>query len=239
MGRQILITNDDGIDADGIRRLAYAAGKFGEVYVVAPHDQRSAASHSITLRKAFEIHPFDMGIPGVHGFSCTGTPADCIRVGKLNVMPKFPDVVLTGINYGYNVAADIQYSATLGAAFEAEFQGIPAIAFSEHFGDEHEVTDRYLVEILGELIDKEYVPGQVWNVNFPGCSLADCKGILWDRKVSRMSFFDDRYKVEEQLPDGGMLVSVDGVYNPKKDEGTDYGAILSNYVSVGIVRNIS
>ena len=239
MNRQILITNDDGIEADGLRRLAFAASKFGEVWVVAPDTQRSAASHSITLRKPFEVHPFDMKLAGVHGFSCTGTPADCIRVGKLNIMPSKPDVVMTGINYGYNVAADIQYSATLGAAFEAEFQGMPAIAFSENFGEEHEVTDRYLVEIMGELIEKEYIPGQVWNVNFPGCSLAECKGILWDRKVSRYSFFDDRYKVEEELPDGGMILNIDGIYHPKTEEGTDYGAILSNHVSVGIVRNIS
>ena len=180
-----------------------------------------------------------MGIPGVHGFSCTGTPADCIRIGKLNVMPSFPDIVMSGINYGYNVAADIQYSATLGAAFEAEFQGIHAIAFSENFGPVHEVTDRYLVEIMEKLIEKPYVPGQVWNVNFPGCNLSECEGILWDRRVSRLSFFDDRYKVEEKLSDGGMKLSVDGIYHPKSEDGTDYGAILSNHVSVGTVRNIS
>ena len=239
MDRKILITNDDGIEADGLRRLAACASKFGEIWVVAPHDQRSAASHSITLRKSFEVHPYDLHIPGVHAFTCTGTPADCVRIGKLNVMPSFPDVVMSGINYGYNVAADIQYSATLGAAFEAEFQKIKAIAFSENFGDDHSVTDRYLDELMAQMLEKEYEPGYVWNVNFPGCPLSECRGILYDRKVSRLSFFDDRYKVEEMLPDGGMLVKVDGIYSPKSEEGTDYGAILSNYVSVGKVRNIS
>lgn len=239
MKRRILITNDDGIAANGLHRLALCAGKFGEVWVVAPHDQRSAASHSLTIREAFEVHPYDIGIENVHCYTCTGTPADCIRVGKLAIMPQFPDVVMSGINFGFNVAGDIQYSATLGAAFEAEYQGIPAIAFSESFSDDHSVTDRYLEQIMGELIDKPCEPGCVWNVNFPGCSLSECRGILYDRKVSRLSFFDDRYKVEEELPDGGMLVKVDGVYNPKSEEGTDYGAILSNYVSVGKVRNIS
>ena len=239
MSRKILITNDDGIQADGIHRLALAASRFGEVWVIAPENQRSAASHSLTIRESFEIHPYDMGIEGVHAFTCSGMPADCIRIGKLAVMPSRPDVVLSGINFGFNVAGDIQYSATLGAAFEAEYQGIPAIAFSESFSDDHSVTDRYLEEILAELIDKEYEPGYVWNVNFPGCSLSECKGILRDRRVSRLSFFDDRYNVEKELPDGGMVLKVDGVYHPKSEDGTDYGAILSDHISIGRVHNIS
>ena len=185
MNRLILITNDDGIEASGLKRLALVASRFGEVWVIAPHDQRSAASHSLTIRESFEVHPYDLGIEGVKAFTCTGKPADCVRVGKLAIMPKCPDVVMSGINFGFNVAGDIQYSATLGAAFEAEYQGIPAIAFSESFSDDTSVTDRYLEEIMAELIDKPCEPGYVWNVNFPGCPLSECRGILRDRKVSR------------------------------------------------------
>jgi 5'-nucleotidase len=236
--RKILITNDDGIESDGIRRLAEAAKEFGEVWVIAPESQRSAASHSITLRHPIDVHPFDFSVEGVHAFSCTGTPGDCVRVGVLSIMPEKPDVIFSGINFGFNVASDIQYSATVGAAFEGEFQGILSIAFSEGMNGCHEVTDRYLKEIMAELIDKPYVPGQIWNVNFAHCKLEECKGILRDRLVSRKSFFTDRYKAVEEFSNGGVSLMVDGVFCPQKEEKTDYGAVLDNYVSIGIVKNV-
>lgn len=234
---RILITNDDGIESDGIRRLAQTAKEFGEVWVVAPESQRSAASHSITLRHPIDVHPHEL-IEGVRAFSCTGTPGDCVRVGILSIMPEKPDVIMSGINFGYNVASDIQYSATAGAAFEGEFQGILSIAFSEGMNGCHEVTDKYLKEIMAELIEKPYVPGQIWNVNFPQCKADECKGILRDRKVSRKSFFTDRYKAVEEFSNGGVSLMVDGVFNPCKEEGTDYGAVLDDYISVGVVKNI-
>lgn len=236
--KKILITNDDGIDSDGIVRLAEAAKEFGEVWVVAPQSQRSAASHSITLRQPIDVHPYTFPIEGVHAFSCSGTPGDCVRVGSLSIMKERPDVVMSGINFGYNVASDIQYSATVGAAFEGEFQGYTSIAFSEGVNGCHEVTDRYLKELMAEFIDAPYVPGQVININFPHCTLAECKGILRDRKVSRKAFFTDRYRAVEEFAGGGVSLMVDGQYLPSMEEGTDYGAVLDNYVSVGYVRNI-
>ena len=235
----ILITNDDGIEAPGIRRLAEAAKEFGNVVVVAPASQCSAASHSITLRHSIEVHPHDFPVAGVKAYSCSGTPADCVRVGALNVMPQKPDVVLSGINLGFNMASDIQYSATAGAAFEAEFQGILAIALSESFdAKHHEVTDHYLHRVLEKLLKEHYVPGQILNVNFPGCSLSECKGILWDQQVSRLAYYEDHYEVLQQFPDGGVELQVEGVHTPRTEVGTDYGAIMSGYVSVGIARNI-
>ena len=235
---RILITNDDGIESDGIRRLAETAKEFGEVWVVAPESQRSAASHSITLRHPIDVHPFQL-MEGVRAFSCTGTPGDCVRVGILNIMPEKPDIIMSGINFGYNVASDIQYSATAGAAFEGEFQGILSIAFSEGMNGCHEVTDKYLKEIMAELIDKPYVPGQIWNVNFPHCKAGECKGILRDRKVSRKSFYTDRYKAVEEFSNGGVSLMVDGIFSPTTEEGTDIGAVLDNYISIGVVKNIS
>ncbi len=236
--RKILITNDDGIDADGIIRLAEAAREFGEVWVVAPDGQRSAASHSITLREPVDIYPYDFPIEGVHAYSCSGTPGDCIRVGSLSVMPDRPDVVMSGINFGYNVASDIQYSATVGAALEGEFQGYHSIAFSEGLNGIHETTDRYLKEIMAELVDKDYKPGFIYNVNFPGCRLSDCKGILRDREVSRSSFYIDSYKEVKKLDNGGVSYMVDGTFSPKAEGGTDFGAILDHYVSIGLVENL-
>lgn len=236
--RKILITNDDGIYADGIIRLAKAATEFGEVWVVAPDSQRSAMSHSITLRHSMEVWKADFPVPGVHAYACNGTPADCVRIGVLNIVPGKPDHVFSGINYGYNTATDLQYSATAGAAFEAAFQEIHTIAFSEDASEIHEVTDRYLKEIMEELLDKTLGINQIWNVNFPGCSLGECQGILRDRKVSTEVFYEDRYR-ETPISEGRISYMVEGIRNYHATEGTDLKAILDNYVSVGIATNIS
>ena len=236
--RKILITNDDGINSDGIIRLAEAATKYGEVWVVAPEDQRSAMSHSITLRHSFDAWKVDFPIEGVKAFACSGTPADCVRIGVHNIVPGKPDNVFSGINYGYNVATDLQYSATAGAAFEAAFQGIHSIAFSEDFSECHETTDRYLSEIMGELIDKPHGANEIWNVNFPGCKLEECRGIMRDVAVSQDVFYNDRY-TETEISDGRISYMVQGIRNYEATEGTDLRAIFDNYVSVGIAKNIS
>ena len=241
MGRRILITNDDGIKSEGLYRLVKEAVKFGEVWIVAPESERSAASHSITLRHGIDVYPVEYEVEGeyaVHAYSCSGTPGDCVRVGCTAIVPKKPTVVLCGINFGYNVASDIQYSATCGSAFEAEFQGVPAIAFSEGAGKYHEVSDRYLFEILEKLIDTEFMPGKIYNVNFPFCPLSECKGVLFDRGVSRGMVYKDGYKVAEKLENGGVRYMVDGVFTPEAENGTDYRAVLDNYVSVGTVQNV-
>ena len=236
--RCILITNDDGICADGIARLAEAAKDFGDVWVVAPDNQRSAASHSITLQSHLDVYPAAFPVEGVRAFSCSGTPADCVRVGCLAVMPVKPDVVLSGINYGYNVASDIQYSATVGAALEAAYQGIAGIALSEQAVACHEVTDAFLKDILAELIDAEPVPGQAVNVNFPGCSLSKCRGILRDRAVSRGAFYRDSYIELSKLENGGRRLKINGLYNEDAEAGTDFRAVVDGYISIGIVKNV-
>lgn len=236
--RKILITNDDGIDADGLVRLARAAVEFGEVWVVAPDSQRSAMSHSVTLRESIQAWKVDFPVPGVHAYACDGKPADCVRIGVLNIVPGKPDHVFSGINYGYNVATDIQYSATAGAAFEAAFQKIHTIAFSEDACEIHEVTDRYLKEIIEELINKPLGRNQIWNVNFPGCKLEECKGILRDRTVSLDDFYKDRY-VETIVSEGRISYMVEGIRNYDALEGTDLKAILDDCVSIGVATNIS
>ncbi len=236
--KKILITNDDGIDADGIVRLAASAAKLGEVWVVAPDSQRSAVSHSVTLRRGVDAWKVCFPVPGVHAFACDGMPADCVRIGALNIVPGRPDHVLSGINYGYNVASDIQYSATAGAAFEAAFRNMHTIAFSEHACELHEVTDRYLPEIMAELMTKPLGVNQIWNVNFPGCTLAECGGVLWDRTVSTDAFYRDRYS-ETRVADDRITYMVDGIRCWEASEGTDLRAVLDNCVSVGIATNIS
>ncbi len=236
--RKILLTNDDGIASEGIIRLAKAAKIFGEVWVVAPDSERSAASHSVTLRHPVEAWRVDFPVENVHAYACDGLPVDCVRIGSLNIMPEKPDHVFSGINHGYNVASDIQYSATAGAAFEAAFQKLHAIAFSEDASQMHEVTDQYLVRIMGELIDRPLGEGEIWNVNFPGCTLMECGGILYDRKVSTDEFYRDRY-LEKVISEDRISFMVEGIRRFEASEGTDLRAIIDNFVSVGIVKNIS
>lgn len=236
--KKILITNDDGIDSGGLIRLAKVAMEFGEVWVVAPQSQRSAMSHSITLRHSIEAWEVDFPIPGVHAYACDGTPADCVRIGVLNIVPGKPDHVFSGINYGYNVGSDLQYSATAGAAFEASFQKIHTIAFSEDADEMHEVTDEYIKDIMGDLLDKPLEINQIWNVNFPSCRLKDCKGILKGRTVSTDELYKDRY-LEKKVSSGKISYMVEGIRNYEASQGTDLRAILDNYVSIGIATNIS
>ncbi len=236
--RKILITNDDGIDAPGIVRLAEAAVNFGEVWVIAPEHQRSAASHSVILREAVKVREKKFPVPKVRAFACSGYPTDCVRVGGLSVMPSAPDVVLSGINAGYNVAGDIQYSATAGAAFEAACLGFGAIALSENAGDCHEVTDAYLLKLLEEHIDDRYGKNQILNINFPGCPLAQCRGVRDNCFTSMDSFYHARYKLIDTEEDGTMIYLVDDIYNEEAEEGSDLKAIVDKYVAVGIVRNI-
>ena len=235
--KKILITNDDGVFADGIIRLAEAAKEFGEVWVVAPESQRSAASHSITLRGSFDAWKVDFPVKGVRAYACSGTPADCVRIGVLNIVPGKPDHVFSGINNGYNLASDIQYSATAGAAFEAAFQKIHTIAFSEGADDIHEVTDRYLKELIGELMDKPLGLWEIWNVNFPSCKLSECGGILRDRLVSTDDIYHDHYN-ETKIGEDRITYTVEGVRCWKAEEGTDLRAVLEGFVSVGKARNI-
>ena len=125
---KILITNDDGINAPGIKLLAQWAKKLGEVTVVAPKVEQSAMSHAIDFMHPQEIKKVDF-LEGVTAYSMSSTPADCVRFGTLALPDKF-DLVLSGINYGVNVGQDIVYSGTVAAVFEAARMGIKGIAFS-------------------------------------------------------------------------------------------------------------
>lgn len=235
--RKILITNDDGISSEGIVRLAKTAVKFGEVYVVAPNHQCSAMSHHITLHEPFDCYPAEFPVQGVKAYSITGTPADCIRFGALNICKK-PDIVISGVNFGFNCGSDLQYSGTVSAALEGACVGIHSIAVSEGIDGNNEVIDKYLEEILAELIEKPLGYNQIWNVNFPDCPLSEFKGVQWDRTVARSAFFTDGY-LEEELPNGGHRVTVDGAWAPDAPEGTDVYSCTHGYISIGVVNNIS
>lgn len=236
MGRLILITNDDGIDAGGIRQLAETAKAFGEVWVVAPESQRSGKSHSVTYLEPLYVRERPGYMDGVKAYECSGVPVDCVRVG-IHLLDRKPDVVLSGINSGYNISGDIQYSGTAGAALEAAFWGIHAIALSQANLDYHPVTDRYLRELIGEYMDKPLPQNTVWNINFPGCAPEDCKGVKHGCAVSQDDFYTDSFTCKT-LEDGTVEYTVVPGRNWHGSEGTDLGAVCDNYVAVGTVTNV-
>ena len=211
--------------------------KYGEVWVIAPAAQRSAASHSITLHTHIDVYPCDFPVEGIKAYAISGTPGDCIRLGILNILPEKPDIVFSGVNFGFNAGTDVQYSATVGAAFEAVFQGVPAVAFSESTQDGDLVTDKYLDDILAEVIDTPFVYGKVININFPNCRPDEVKGILRNRINSAGCIFRDRYDVEE-LKDGGKRYRVNGIYNEDVEPGSDLRALFDKYISIGELTNI-
>lgn len=233
---KILVVNDDGVEAAGICRLARAAQTFGEVWVAAPDRQCSAMSHCITVRGEIHVKPFPFPVAGVSAYSVGGTPADCVKAALLHLLPEKPDIVLSGINFGYNVGLDILYSGTVGAAMEARIAGIPAIAFSAEPNGVFDAVDAYLLPIMKELLEKELPPDRIWNVNFPGCTRAELKGILRDRVPAPGQFYLDHYE-KKPHPDGGFILKDAGYPSDSAPIGTDTRAVLDRCISIGTIGN--
>lgn len=162
---RILITNDDGIHAPGLLPLAQWAQRLGEVTVIAPKFEQSGKSHGIEIHKAFEVKKVDFA-PGITAYALDSTPADCIRFGILAMKQKF-DLVISGINRGLNIGRDIIYSGTVGAIFEANALGVPALAFSTspaYYGKALSHMDEiYHYICRNRLLEK----GNLYNINIP------------------------------------------------------------------------
>ena len=164
---RILISNDDGIDAPGIKLLEQLAREFSDdVWVIAPSMEQSGAGHSLTLRRPLRIHKRDE-----RHFAVDGTPTDCILLGLQQVMrDNPPDIVLSGINRGGNLGEDVTYSGTVAAAMEATLLNVPAVAFSQYFGGEMidwTIAEKYLKDVLATLVTTTWPKGVLINVNFP------------------------------------------------------------------------
>lgn len=237
---KILVVNDDSIHAPGIRELARAAAQLGEVWVVAPSEQCSAMSQKLTLRER-------MGLQKVEGFSefvreawqLGGTPVDCVKVALAVVMDEKPDLILSGINNGFNVGYDIAYSGTLGAAFEGRRNGIPAIAVSGAGDSQLPAMEPYLVDLLRELAAQDPGEGAVWNVNFPSMKNREPLGILRQRVPAPVCMYRESY-VPHVLADGRVELECRGT--PISDEsipvGTDAEAVRKGYISISSVRDV-
>ena len=173
----ILLVNDDGINASGLWALSGALMRSHMVTVVAPTQNRSAVGHGVTLHEPLFAHSADFP-HGVTAWSVSGTPADCTRLGLLNFAPGPVDLVISGPNNGQNTALDVPYSGTVAAALEAAMMGVKAIALSAPQGpDEQLIVETFLC--LFDLLDIENDFDQVLNINIPGLPIQQIKGIRW------------------------------------------------------------
>lgn len=164
---RILISNDDGIDAPGIKLLEQLARQFSDdVWVIAPSMEQSGAGHSLTLRRPLRIHKRDD-----RHYAVDGTPTDCILLGLQQIMRDTPpDIVLSGINRGGNLGEDVTYSGTIAAAMEATLLNVPAIAFSQYFSGEMinwTTAEKHLNDVTKALVEATWPKGVLINVNFP------------------------------------------------------------------------
>ena len=234
---KILIVNDDGIAASGLRHLVKAALAFGEVYVAAPAEQCSGMSQKITIFDPIPVQRVAYELPVSGAWRIGGTPADCVKAAIHVILPEKPDVVLSGINSGYNAGYDTIYSGTVGAAMEGLMKGIPAIAVSQDFGEDYTLSDALLPELLRELLESPLPKDEMWNVNFPACSLSECCGILRDTTLAPQQVFPDLYDVRGE----GDSFCLKNVSTPCLDadaapEGSDIWALCNGWVSVGRLR---
>ena len=228
---RILLTNDDGIHAPGLELLeAVAATLSDDVWVCAPHDEQSGAGHSLTLHMPVRLRQF-----GEKRFAVTGTPTDAVNLALRKLFAdRPPDLVISGINGGENLADDITYSGTINAAMEAALAGIPAVALSQAFreaGHGFSAAEAWASKVLAPLTDSQMAKRTVINVNFPALPAEEVKGI----RVVRQGFHDyARGSLVEGVDPRGRPYYWFGLEDVEHtlDQGTDLEAISAGYVSV-------
>ena len=237
---RVLLTNDDGIAAEGLQALRRALVALDdiELAVVAPDGNRSATARSITFGRPLWVEevPFD---DGTHGFACDGTPVDCVRLAALGLVDGFqPDVVVSGINHGANLGDDITYSGTVAAALEGVMLGLPAIAVSQQsragevdyrLGEsfDFDVAAAFAARVVDRLDDVPLPAGTLLNVNVPS-AVPDAVEVT---RLGKRVYRDELMLVDEQ--DGRRRFRIYGDSPVHHDEpGTDLSAVASGRIAV-------
>ncbi|HYK41476.1 MAG TPA: 5'/3'-nucleotidase SurE, partial [Thermoanaerobaculia bacterium] len=222
---RILVTNDDGVFSEGIKRLASALGEVGEVVTVAPDQERSAAGHSLTLH-----HPLRAKLVGPERWSVDGTPTDCVNWGALHLLKDDrPRLLFSGINLGLNLGDDVTYSGTVSAAFEGTIIGIPSVAISQEIetGFSFDAAASFAKTLARHLLESPLPPGTLINVNVPA-------GVPKGVRVTRLG--KRRYGeavIEKKDPRGRPYYWI-GSTIPEGDleEGTDISAVAEKWIAL-------
>ncbi|KXJ55010.1 5'/3'-nucleotidase SurE [Neptuniibacter pectenicola] len=224
---KILITNDDGVYAPGLSALVRALSELGDVLVVAPDRNRSAASNSLTLDRPLEIFQHENGF-----YSINGTPTDCVHIGGSGVLGMEPDIVVSGINAGPNLGDDVIYSGTVAAAMEGRHFRYPAIAISSgsFHPNSYEGAAQVARDIVANIQQLNVAPRTILNVNVPDCLVEEFSGIHVTRLGHRLcadkpiATHDPRGKVRYWVAGAGLAAD--------REPGTDFYALDERCVSI-------
>jgi 5'-nucleotidase len=228
----ILITNDDGITAPGIRNLVESVRDIGKIVVVAPDKAQSGMGHAITIGQPLRLHKVHM-FDGVESWSCTGTPVDCVKLAVDKVLHRKPDLCLSGINHGANHSINVIYSGTMSAAVEAAIESIPSAGFSLlDYSIEADFTGarKYARIIVEKMLSTKPEKHTVLNVNIPSIPADLLKGI----KICRQAYakYVEDF-IERKDPHGKHYYWLTGEFvNFDKGKDTDVWALANNFVSV-------
>ncbi|MCE3004923.1 MAG: 5'/3'-nucleotidase SurE [Xanthomonadaceae bacterium] len=226
---RVLVSNDDGVDAPGIRVLAEALSTLGDVTVVAPDRDRSGASNSLTLDQPIRVLRMDNGYHRV-----AGTPTDCVHLAITGLLERDPDIVVSGINNSANMGDDVIYSGTVAAAMEGRFLGLPAIAVSlasrDHKPMHFPTAARAAVEIVKRLVADPLPADTILNVNVPDRPWAEVRGF----EVTRLGHRHRAEPCVQQVDPRGRPIWWIGAAGPEKDDGpgTDFHAVRSGHISI-------
>lgn len=228
----ILITNDDGIHAPGLRKLAQIMRKYGDVVVVASEQAMSGMSHAVTTRNPL-IPKLVAEEPGYIEYATNGTPADNIKLGKHALLPRKPDLIVSGINHGSNAAINIIYSGTMGAALEGAIDGIPSIGFSLddfNLNADFSHVDPFIETITRKVLEAGLPEGICLNVNIPQKTDQPVKGIKTVRQAKARWIEEFEKRTD---PYGRHYYWMGGIFeNGDSRPDTDEKALADNYVAV-------
>ncbi|CAN7437512.1 5'/3'-nucleotidase SurE [Phyllobacterium sp. LjRoot231] len=230
---RILLTNDDGIHAEGLSVLERIARQLSDdVWVVAPETDQSGLAHSLTLSNPLRLRQIDE-----RHYAVRGTPTDCVIMGVKHLMPDAPDLILSGVNSGSNMADDVTYSGTVAGAIEGTLLGIKSIALSQEYNLDGgarvlpwEVVEERAPALLKKVLDVELAKSVLININFPSCSASEIAGT----RVTAQGKLSHGLTIEERH-DGRGLPYYWLRYGRGKDvpaENSDVAALAKNFISI-------
>jgi 5'-nucleotidase len=222
--KRILVTNDDGVFSEGIRLLAKELSEFAEVIVVAPDREQSASGHSLTLQRPLRLVKIEENV-----YSVDGTPTDCVNLGVMWLLKEEPpDLIVSGINFGFNLGDDVTYSGTVSATFEGTLLGIPSVAFSQEVGENFSFATaaRFAGQLIRLLCTRELPKDLLLNVNVPA---GEVKGVSFTKLGHRVY---QQSVVEKIDPRGQRYFWIAGTPEWQNDAGTDHEAVSTGRISI-------